>query len=71
MLYNDVIMKTVKTSIRKLRNRLNPSEIYFTQSDWDPKEIDGVLFLPVAEQIPIPRGRMLKWMRKDSLEYVK
>jgi hypothetical protein len=50
---------------------LNPSEIYFTQSDWDPKEIDGVLFLPVAEQIPIPRGRMLKWMRKDSLEYVK
>jgi hypothetical protein len=65
-------MKKVKSknlpSIRKVRNRLHQDEIYYTQSDWQTKEIDGVTFIPVLKQ---PTQNQIFWMKKDNMEYVK
>ena len=63
-------MKTEKPI--KLRNALHQSEVYYTFSHWTPKEIDGVLFLPVVKQPPSQSyTQVIHYMRKDSLEKIK
>ena len=64
--YNESSMKT-KQTIRKVRLKINPSEMYYVQS-WDTKEIDGVTFVYVTKTIGMRETPKL--MRKDSLEYL-
>jgi hypothetical protein len=51
---------------------MNVSDIYFTSPDWDTKDVDGVIFIPVVNQMPngsiSPR---ILWMRKDNMETVR
>ncbi len=69
-MYNGYIMKT-KSIIKKVRSRLN-TDTYYTMSDWDLKDIDGVQFVPVVKQIPEKNKKQpVFYMRKDNLETVK
>jgi hypothetical protein len=69
-MYNGHIMKT-KSIIKKVRSRLN-TDTYYTMSDWDLKDIDGVQFVPVVKQIPERNKKQpVFYMRKDNLETVK
>jgi hypothetical protein len=56
----------------KLRNRLSPTEIYYTFSHWPSREIEGVEFVAV-NKFPPSNGvnQQMHFMRKDSLEKVK
>lgn len=66
-------MKTnVSQKLIKLRNKISPSEIYYTFSHWESKEIEGVQFIPV-NKMPPSQGvtQQIHYMRKDSLEKVK
>jgi hypothetical protein len=63
-------MKT-KSIVKKVRSRLN-TDTYYTMSDWDLKDIDGVQFVPVVKQIPERNKKQpVFYMRKDNLESVK
>jgi len=69
-MYNGHIMKT-KSIVKKVRSRLN-TDTYYTMSDWDLKDIDGVQFVPVVKQIPERNKKQpVFYMRKDNLESVK
>jgi hypothetical protein len=60
-----------KSIIKKVRSRLN-TDTYYTMSDWDLKDIDGVQFVPVVKQIPERNKKQpVFYMRKDNLETVK
>ena len=62
-----------KNKIRKLRNRFN-GEIYWTDSDWLIREIDGKEFIFICKVYPDNLNRTptnIKLMSKDNLEYVK
>lgn len=74
MLYN-YIMNPVKMKniIKKVRAR-NGTDIFWTNSEWNTKEIDGVTFIPVSKQHPLASNVSYKdihWMKKDNMEYVK
>jgi len=62
-------MKNIKVPVlKKVRVRTNQEE-YFTYSNWEIKEIDGVAFLPV---IKTPQNKTpVRYIRKDSLEFIK
>ena len=65
-------MKTVTQKYITLRNRISPTEVYYTFSHWDSKQIDGVDFIPVNKFPPTQElTQQLHYMRKDSLEKVK
>ena len=65
-------MKPVTEKYIKMRNRLSPTEMYYTFSHWDLKQIDGVDFIPVTKFPPTQTlTQQLHYMRKDSLEKVK
>ena len=65
-------MKKNELNYRKVRNRLNPDEIYYTYPHWDIREIDGITFLPVVKFNPSERkSQNTFYMRKDTLEYIK
>lgn len=69
-MYNGHIMKN-KPIIKKVRSRLN-TDTYYTMSDWDLKDIDGVQFVPVVKQVPERNKKQpVFYMRKDNLETVK
>ncbi len=69
-MYNGHIMKN-KSIIKKVRSRLN-TDTYYTMSDWDLKDIDGVQFVPVVKQIPERNKKQpVFYMRKDNLETIK
>lgn len=55
----------------KLRNRLNVTDVYYTFPHWTPREIDGVVFLPVVKQPPSHMTQTIHYIRKDSLEKTK
>lgn len=60
-----------KPIIKKVRSRLN-LDSYYTMSDWDLKEIDGVQFVPVVRQLPEKNKKQpVFYMRKDNLETIK
>ena len=55
-----------------MRNKLNPSEFYWTYPSWGVEQIDGVDFLPVSKFDPSDKKiQQLYRIRKDSLEKVK
>lgn len=69
-MYNGRTMKN-KPIIKKVRSRLN-TDTYYTMSDWDLKDIDGVQFVPVVKQVPERNKKQpVFYMRKDNLETVK
>ena len=57
-----------KHQIRKVRVRAT-SEVYYTDTAWETKEIDGIKFIPVVKNITIRETPKL--MRKDTLEFLK
>jgi hypothetical protein len=65
-------MKTLNKPIyKKVRTRTN-GEVYYTNQVWPPKEIDGVMFLPVVKDMPsMEKKQNVHYVRKDSLEFVK
>jgi hypothetical protein len=66
-------MKTIiKPKIQKVRNRLHQDEIYYTWSNWEPKEIEGQLFLAVVKYNPSENKlQRTHYIRKDNMEYIK
>ena len=63
------IMK--KPYIQKLRSKHN-SEIYYTWSNWETKDIDGVVFLPVVRNEPNDlKLQQTFYMKKDNMEFIK
>jgi len=65
-------MKNIEQKPIKLRNKLNPSEFYWTYPSWGVEQIDGVDFLSVTKFEPSDkRNHQLYRIRKDSLEKVK
>jgi len=65
-------MKNVKTKpiLKKVRSKTN-SDIYYTFSNWDTREIEGVTFIPVVKESPSEKLQHTFWLRKDNVEYVK
>ena len=63
-------MKTVKPLLKKVRSKTN-SNIYYTYSNWETREIEGVTFIPVVKQMPSDKTQVTFYMRKDNLEVVK
>jgi hypothetical protein len=60
-----------KPIIKKVRSRLN-TDTYYTMSDWDLKDIDGVQFVPVVKQVPERNKKQpVFYMRRDNLETIK
>ena len=65
-------MKTVKIKplLKKVRSKTN-SDTYYTFSNWESKEIEGVTFIPVVKEVPSEKLQHTFWLRKDNVEYVK
>jgi hypothetical protein len=59
-----------KAILKKVRSKTN-SDIYYTYSNWTPKEIEGITFIPVVKNIPTSETQVIHYMCKDNLEYVK
>ena len=59
---------TQKPKLIKVRNKLNPDEIYWSLPG-ETKDIDGITFIPVIKNMGIRDTTF--WMRKDSMEIVK
>ena len=66
--YNYIMRNNLKHQIRKVRVRAT-SEVYYTDTAWETKEIDGIKFIPVVKNITIRETPKL--MRKDTLEFLK
>ena len=61
-----------KPVLKKYRVRNGSGEIFYTYTNWEPNEIDGVTFLPVVKSMPSQsKTQQLHYLRKDSLEAVK
>ena len=58
-----------KPIIKKLRAK-NGTDIFWTISSWNTKEIDGVTFIAVSKEHPLASND-IHWMKKDNMEYVK
>jgi hypothetical protein len=65
-------MKNVKIKplLKKVRSKTN-SDTYYTFSNWDTREIEGVTFIPVVKEVPSEKLQHTFWLRKDNVEYVK
>jgi len=66
-------MKTVKSKpiLKKVRAR-NGTDIFYTYSNWETREIEGVTFIPVVKQVPVNTlTDKVHWMKKDTMEYMK
>ena len=60
-----------KPQIQKFRSKLN-SEVYYTWSNWETKDIDGVAFLAVVREEPNNlKLQQIYYMKKDNMELVK
>lgn len=57
--------------LRTVRNRLNVSEVYYTYTHWELKEIDGIQFIPVVKFLDPKRTQTLHYVKKDNMEYVE
>ena len=55
---------------KPVRSKTNP-DIYYTYTSWDDHEIDGVTFIPAVKEMNSNRTQQIKYLRKDSIEYVK
>jgi hypothetical protein len=68
---NRTIKPGVKPVLKKVRAK-NGTDIFYTFTNWNTHEIDGVTFLPVVKELPDPKKQqVIRYMRKDNMEYVK
>lgn len=58
-----------KAILKKVRSKTN-SDIYYTYSNWETKEIEGITFIPVVKSTN-DEYQMVHYLRKDNVEYVK
>lgn len=58
--------------IQKVRNRLHIDEVYYTYSNWEHIDIDGIQFIEVVKQPP-DNGKLQQRykVKKDNMEYIK
>lgn len=56
--------------LKKVRPKAT-SEVYYTYSQWDTKDIDGVTFLAVVKEKPSNKLQQIHYMRKDNMEFIK
>lgn len=71
--YHVYIMKKVnsKPILKKVRAR-NGTDIFYTYSNWETKEIEGITFIPVVKSIPNQnKTQVIHYMKKDTMEYMK
>ena len=72
-MYNLFIMSKKQfkpfNQLKKVRSKFNPTDIFYTDSSWETKEVDGVVFIYVLKNIGIRETPKL--MRKESLEVVR
>ena len=72
-MYNLFIMSKKQfkpfNQLKKVRSKFNPTDIFYTDSSWETKEVDGVVFIYVIKNIGIRETPKL--MRKESLEVVR
>jgi hypothetical protein len=59
-----------KAILKKVRSKTN-SDIYYTYSNWETKEIEGITFIPVVKSSNNNEYQMIHYLRKDNVEYVK
>ena len=65
------IRKPQKIGIwKQVRSKTNP-DIYYTYTEWTDHEIDGIVFIPAVKEMNPNRTQQVKYLRKDSIEYVK
>jgi hypothetical protein len=62
---------STKPIVQTVRNRLNPEDIYYTWNIWEPRSIDGVLFLPVVKKYPSNQTQQIHYVKKDNMEFIK
>jgi hypothetical protein len=55
---------------KKVRNKFNIEEIFYTHPDLDVRIIEDVIFVPVLRSQPEEKHQTIHYMRKDSLEPV-
>ena len=55
---------------KKVRNKFNIEEIFYTHPDLDVRVIEDVIFVPVLKSEPEDKHQTILYMRKDSLEPV-
>jgi hypothetical protein len=55
--------------LRKVRSKFNPTDVYYTDTSWTTKEVEGVEFIYVIRDLN--HKTTPKLMRKDSLEYLR
>jgi hypothetical protein len=58
-----------KAILKKVRSKTN-SDIYYTYSNWETREIEGITFIPVVKSHG-NENQVIHYLRKDNLEYVK
>lgn len=63
-------MKKSNSILKRVRSKTN-SDIYYTYSNWETKEIEGVTFIPVVKEVSNKNLQNTFWLRKDNVEYVK
>ena len=65
-------MKNVKSKpiLQKVRSLTN-QDIYYTYSNWETKDIEGVVFIPVVRDVPGMKLQHTFYLRKENLEYIK
>lgn len=61
--------KNTKSILKKVRPLGNLEDIYYTYSNWETKNIDGVEYVYVIKTIGVRDTPKL--MRKDNLEVLK
>ena len=59
-----------KAILKKVRSKTN-SDIYYTYSNWETKEIEGITFIPVVKSSSKNENQVVHYLRKDNVEYVK
>ena len=60
-----------KSILKKVRSKTN-SDIYYTYSNWDIREIEGLTFIPVVKEVPDnKKNQVVHYLCKDNVEYVK
>jgi len=59
-----------KAILKKVRSKTN-SDIYYTYSNWETKEIEGITFIPVVKSFSKNENQVVHYLRKDNVEYVK
>ena len=62
-------MKKNKPILLKVRSLTN-SNIYYTYSNWESKEIEGVVFIPVVRDEPTGALQHTFWVRKENMEFL-